>query len=323
MREIDELMQIFEAYRGENAFRAEPEELYEPIRYILDLGGKRVRPLLVLMGCELFDGEISAALPAAYAVELFHNFTLAHDDIMDNALLRRNKPTVHQKYNTAQAILSGDVMLIYSYKYLSHLQARKFQQAIDLFNATAIKVCEGQQYDMNFQTATEVSVREYLTMIEFKTAELLAGSLMLGAIVADAGDEDARYLFEFGKNIGICFQLLDDLLDAFGEESEVGKRIGGDIAENKKTYLYIKAMEIAEGVNRDKLVYYYRNNVPVEEKVKHVLDIFRETGVEQLARQEAQKFNEAAFNNLNLVKVSEEKKRILKEFAELMFNRKS
>jgi geranylgeranyl diphosphate synthase type II len=323
MREIHELTQIFEDYRKKNAFRAVPTELYEPVRYMLDLGGKRVRPLLVLMGCDLFDGEISEALPAAYAVELFHNFTLAHDDIMDNAALRRNKPTIHQKYSTAQAILSGDVMLIYSYEYLNRLEARKFRRAVDLFNATAIRVCEGQQYDMNFQTAAEVSVREYLTMIEFKTAELLAGSLKLGAIVADASDEDAMHLFEFGKNMGICFQLFDDLLDAFGEESKVGKKIGGDIAENKKTYLYIKAMEIAEGVSRDKLVYYYRNNVPVKDKVKHVLDIFRETGVERLARQEAQRFNEAAFHNLNLVKVSSEKKRILKEFAGLMFNRKA
>jgi geranylgeranyl diphosphate synthase type II len=322
MHSQQELLKIFESYRAKHSFNAEPKELYEPIEYILGLGGKRIRPLLTLMGCDLFRGNINEALPPACAVELFHNFTLVHDDIMDNASLRRNQPTVHQKYSSAQAILSGDVMLIYAYEFLNQLKAEKFRRAIDVFNTTAIRVCEGQQYDLNFPSASEVSVKEYLRMIEFKTAELLAGSLMLGAIVGNAGDEDARHLHEFGKNIGICFQLLDDLLDAFGEEVTFGKKIGGDIAQNKKTYLYIKALELAEGAERDKLIYYFSNNIPLDEKVKHVTEIYRNVQVERLARAEAQSYNEAAFRNLEAVNVPAERKKELKEFAGMMFSRK-
>lgn len=323
MHSRQELLEIFEAYRVKHSFDAEPAQLYDPIRYILDLGGKRIRPLLTLMGCDLFSGDMQEALPAAYAVELFHNFTLMHDDIMDNASLRRNRPTVHQKYGQAQAILSGDVMLIYAYEFLKQLRDEKFRKAVDVFNATAIRVCEGQQYDMNFSSAAEVSVKEYLRMIEFKTAELLAGSLALGAIVGNAGDEDARHLYDFGKNIGICFQLLDDLLDAFGEEGTFGKKIGGDIAQNKKTYLYIKALELAEGAERDRLIYYFSNNIPVEEKVNGVMEIYRDVQVEQLARDEAQTYNEAAIYSLDLIDAPAGRKREMKEFAGMMFRRKA
>ncbi len=322
MHSRQELLEIFEAYRAKHSFGAEPAELYEPIRYILDLGGKRIRPLLTLMGCDLFGGDMQEALPAAYAVELFHNFTLMHDDIMDNASLRRNRPTVHQKYGQAQAILSGDVMLVYAYEFLNQLTVEKFRKAVDVFNATAIRVCEGQQYDMNFPSAAEVSAKEYLRMVEFKTAELLACSLALGAIAGNAGDEDARHLYQFGKNIGICFQLLDDLLDAFGEEGTFGKQIGGDIAQNKKTYLYIKARDLAEGAERDKLIYYFSNNIPVEEKVNGVMEIYRNVQVEQLARDEAQTFNEAAIASLDLIGAPAGRKRELKEFAGMMFSRK-
>jgi geranylgeranyl diphosphate synthase type II len=214
-------------------------------------------------------------------------------------------------------------MMIYVYDFLNHLDSKKFGKAVELFNKTAIRVCEGQQYDLNFQTAKNVSVKEYLGMIEAKTASLLACSLQLGAIVAGAPDKAAGHLFEFGRNMGICFQLLDDLLDAFGEEGKTGKKIGGDIAQNKKTYLHIKAMEFANGTDKERLVYYFSNNVPKEEKVKHVLEVYARLGVEKLAREEAQKFNDAAFASFGKVKVNEERKNALKDFAELMFSRQS
>jgi len=323
MHSPQELYKLFEEYRTKHSFSFSPNELYEPIRYILDLGGKRMRPLLTLMGCDLFKGKIEDALPVAYAVELFHNFTLVHDDIMDNAHLRRNHPTVHEEFGTARAILSGDVMMIYVYEFLNHLETKKFRKAIDLFNTTAIRVCEGQQYDLNFQPAKEVSVKDYLMMIEFKTAVLLACSLKLGAIVADADETNGNDLFEFGKNMGICFQLLDDMLDAFGEESKVGKKIGGDIAQNKKTYLSIKALELAKSDEKEKLIYYFSNNVPVDEKVKHVLEIYHKLGMEKCARAEAEKFHHAAFDSLDNVKVDEERKKVLKEFAASLLKRQS
>ena len=231
-----ELLNLFENYRAEHPFNSSPGELYEPVNYILGLGGKRIRPLLTLMACDLFSGNIQEALPAAYAMELFHNFTLAHDDIMDNAGLRRGNPTVHQKFNTAQAILSGDVMLIYVYDFLCRIEKDKVVKVFELFNNSAIRVCEGQQYDMNFQTAANVSVPEYLKMIEFKTAVLLACSLKTGAIIAGADDKDANLIYDFGKNIGICFQLLDDLLDAFGDESKFGKKLAGISRRTKRHF---------------------------------------------------------------------------------------
>lgn len=306
-----------------HSFQFAPPELYEPMRYILSLGGKRIRPLLALMSCDMLGGSVHEALPASYALELFHTFTLMHDDIMDNASLRRGKPTVHRQFGTPRAILSGDVMLIYAYDYLSRLETVKFRRAMDLFNATAIRVCEGQQYDLNFQADEEVTVKDYLLMIECKTAALLACSLKLGAIVAGADEHDANRLYEFGKNMGICFQLLDDMLDSFGEEGKFGKKIGGDIAENKKTFLHIKAMEAAGRAEREKLLYYLRNNVPVDEKVKHVLEIYHELGVDRLARQEAQRYNEAAFASLDRVQVADERKKTLRDFATMMVSRQA
>ncbi|HXH19372.1 MAG TPA: polyprenyl synthetase family protein [Chitinophagales bacterium] len=321
MHSPQQLLQLFEEYRSKHSFHYSPEELYEPIRYILDLGGKRMRPLLVLMGCDLFSGTMEDALPAAYAMELFHNFTLVHDDIMDNASLRRNKPTVHEKFGIPRAILSGDVMILYVYKFLQQLEPEKFHKVITLFNSSAIRVCEGQQYDWNFQNAREVSVKDYLKMIEFKTAALLSCSLEVGAIIADADEVDAHHLFEFGRNIGICFQLLDDLLDAFGEQGKFGKKIGGDVAQNKKTYLHIKALELAGGEDKEKLIFYSLNNVPSEEKVKHILEIYRKLGVEKIVRDEALKFHSKALDNLKHIKAGEQRKQVLHDFAEALFKR--
>lgn len=323
MNSPQQLFELFEEYRKAHSFRYAPDELYEPIRFFLDLGGKRMRPVLTLLGCDLFNGKLENALPAAYAIELFHNFTLMHDDIMDNAALRRGKQTTHEKFGIPQAILSGDVMLIYAFEYLNHLDDKKFRKATDLFNSTAISVCEGQQYDMNFQTQAEVTIREYLTMIEFKTAVLLACGLKLGAIIADADEEDANKLFEFGKNMGICFQILDDTLDVFAEKEKFGKKTGGDIAQNKRTYLLLKAMELATGADKEKLTFYLTNNVPMEEKVQHIIELYRTLGVRELAEQEARKYHLLALGCLNDVKADEEKKKMLKQYAESLLIRQS
>ena len=323
MQAPKQLFQLFEDYRKAHALRHAPDELYEPIRYFLDLGGKRMRPVLTLLGCDLFSGKTEEALPAAYAIELFHNFTLMHDDIMDHASLRRGKQTVHEKYGMSEAILSGDVMLIYAYAFLNHLDDARLRKALNLFNATAIRVCEGQQYDMNFQTAPEVGISEYLTMIEYKTAVLLACSLKLGAIIAQASDEDADNLFEFGKNMGICFQILDDTLDAFAEKEKFGKKTGGDIAENKKTYLFLKTMELASGSDKEQLEFYFGNNIPVEEKVPRVIEIFNKFGIRKLAEEEAKKFHLQALACLGKVNADEKRKSVLKDYAESLFIRQS
>lgn len=318
-----QFLEYFEGYRQAHAFRFAPDALYNPVRYFLDLGGKRIRPVLTLLGCDIFNGSMEDALPPAYAVELFHNFTLMHDDIMDNATLRRGKQTTHEKFGIPQAVLSGDVMLIYAYEFLNHLDNARYRKAMDLFNATAIRVCEGQQYDMNFQTTADVSLPEYLTMIEFKTAVLLACSLKLGAIIAGAGESDANRLFDFGKYMGICFQILDDTLDAFAEKEKFGKKTGGDIAENKKTYLLLKALEIAPQPVRERLVFYFSNNVPVEEKVPQVIEIYHALGIRQLAEEEARNYHLQALDCLRSVNADEAKKHALKEYAESLLLRQS
>lgn len=282
-----------------------------------------MRPVLTLLGCDLFNGNIEEALPAAYAMELFHNFTLMHDDIMDNAPLRRGKPTVHEQFSAPQAILSGDVMLIYAYDFLQQLESGKHRKAMQLFNTTAIQVCQGQQYDMNFQTAADVSLREYLVMIELKTAVLLACSLKTGAVVAGADERDAHLLYDFGKNMGICFQILDDMLDAFADKEKFGKKTGGDIAENKKTYLVLKALERADRKQKERLQYYFSNNVSPEEKVRHVIEIFTDLGIKQLAQEEARNYHLRALDSLRNVRAEEKKKTELKEYAESLLMRQS
>ncbi|GIV32722.1 MAG: isoprenyl synthetase [Chitinophagales bacterium] len=323
MQSFESLYRLFEDYRHKHAPSAEPDELYEPIRYILNLGGKRIRPVLTLAGCALFNGNVRHALPAAYAVELFHNFTLLHDDIMDNARLRRHKPTAHLKFGIPRAILSGDVTLIYAYKFLSQLPQKYIQPSFALFNSTAIKVCEGQQFDMNFQHRQRITISDYLKMIEYKTAVLLACSLKLGAVVADASEKDARLLYEFGRKIGICFQLMDDLLDAFGDEKKLGKTIGGDIAENKKTFLLLKAMEQAKGKTKQKLLFCLTNNVPVEEKVSCVLNIYHQLNIRQITLHEITRLHKQALQHLSRIQAPEKNKAPLRSFAEALLTRQS
>ena len=224
------------------AFKSEPKNLYEPIRYILSLGGKRLRPVLTLMSAEVFDVDCKKALAAATAVEVFHNFSLIHDDIMDDAPLRRGNETVHQKWNINTGILSGDAMLILAYQYFEEYEPSIFRELAKLFSKTALEVCEGQQYDVDFETRDDVTISEYLKMIEYKTAVLVGAAMKMGAIVAGTSEENANSIYDFGLNLGIAFQLQDDYLDAFGNPETFGKQVGGDIIENKKTYLYLKAV---------------------------------------------------------------------------------
>ena len=243
MHHFEKIQKIIQnAITGEN-FTEEPRALYEPISYSLNTGGKRLRPALLLMAVNLYSSDIESFVLPALGIEIFHNFTLVHDDIMDNASLRRNQPTVHAKWDTNTAILSGDAMFIKAYEYILKYEGRKAHAIYKIFNRSAMRVCEGQQYDMNFETSSNVTEHEYLQMIELKTAELIACSLKMGALIGGADDEEADQLFEFGKNLGMAFQLQDDYLDSFGDEQAFGKNIGGDILADKKTYLLIKAYE--------------------------------------------------------------------------------
>lgn len=322
MQMVEKLQQLFETYRQARPFDGTPQGLYEPVNYVMDLGGKRLRPAMVLLGYRLFDTQVEKALPLAYAVEVFHNFTLVHDDIMDAAPLRRGQPTVHHAFDVNRAILSGDVMLILAYEYLAQLPQTAFlPEVLRVFNQVAREVCEGQQLDMEFETRLQVAIPEYIRMIELKTAVLLAGSLAIGAIAAGASREDVARLYDFGRFSGIAFQLQDDLLDAFGESEKVGKRIGGDIAQNKKTFLWLKALELASPAQLSELNALCQPGVEVEEKITRVLEIYRTLGIEEAAQQEKQYYMELAFQKLQAVQGAEEDKTTLKQLAYLLLNR--
>ena len=246
MHTVSELQKKFEKKLRAYRFPDSPRSLYEPCEYILSLGGKRLRPVMALMACNLFKPRVTAAYPVAFAVEAFHNFTLMHDDIMDNAPLRRGKATAHEKYNTNTAILSGDVLLVWAYRFLEEIRDKKTaMKIVSVLSRVAVDVCEGQQYDVDFETRNDVSLEEYVRMIELKTAVLLGAALEMGALVAKASDRDAEYLYHFGRLAGIAFQIQDDLLDAFGDAASFGKQVGGDILQNKKTYLVLKTLEVA------------------------------------------------------------------------------
>lgn len=298
-----------------------PKELYEPESYILSLGGKRIRPLLALIASDLFEKNPSLSLNAALSVELFHNFSLIHDDILDAAPLRRNQATVHVKWNTNIAILSGDVMLVKAFQCLEFYDASVFKSLAKVFNATSIEVCEGQQLDMNFETSESVAVDSYLEMITLKTAVLLGCSLKMGAITVGAAETDQNNLYEFGKHLGISFQLLDDLLDAFADDAEkFGKQTGGDIIANKKTFLLLKAMELASDKQLAEIKRLMKLNDPIE-KVKEMLKIYSDLNIEQLCQNEADKHTQSALNFLGNVNASPAKKEKLKQFALELLNR--
>ncbi|MCX6351756.1 MAG: polyprenyl synthetase family protein [Bacteroidetes bacterium] len=304
-------------------FPGEPRSLYYPAEYMMSLGGKRIRPVLVLMGCDLFGGDISKALQPALAVEVFHNFSLVHDDLMDNAALRRGKETVHTRWGRDIAILSGDVMLVHAYELLAKAEGKVLPQILSVFNELAKRVCEGQQLDMDFQQRNDVTEKDYLKMIGLKTAALLGGSFKIGALIAEANPEDAAKIYDFGYGLGTAFQLHDDILDTFGDEETFGKKIGGDIIENKKTYLTIKALEVgtAEQVTELEHLYNLINPLPPEEKIKRVKKVFEELNIANLALQKRDEIYNNSIQKLESIAATTEKKNILLAFAEGLMQR--
>ena len=299
-----------------------PENLYDPIRYILDMGGKRIRPMLSLLAYRLYKDDFRKALRPALAVEVFHNFTLMHDDIMDKAPLRRNKPSVHKKWNENIAILSGDVMLIKVYDLMLEVGDTSAKEVIRRFNHCAIEVCEGQQFDMDFETREKVTEAEYLNMIRLKTAVLLGFSLEMGGLIAGAPEKDLEHLKEFGINMGIGFQLMDDLLDVYADKELFGKQVGGDILSNKKTYLLIKALEMASGVEYENLnTWIMAKNFNKEEKIKAVTATYDQLGIEHLTKKQIEKYFKVGLKEFGKIDVPEDRKSDLLELTTYLMNR--
>lgn len=301
----------------------EPASLYDPIHYILDLGGKRLRPLLTLMTADAFEGDYKKALNAALSIEIFHNFSLIHDDIMDDAPLRRGKATVHEKWDVNTGILSGDAMLIMAYQLFEYYDPKTFQELAKLFSKTALQVCEGQQYDMDFENRDDVSVANYLKMIEFKTAVLVGAAMKMGAIVAGASNKDQDNVYEFGRLLGIAFQLQDDYLDAFGDPKTFGKQVGGDIIENKKTFLFLKALEFSNDDDKLQLQHLFGiNPSDATDKIDTVKQIFMSSGSADATRKEIVNYTQLAFSVLDELSIPEDKKEMLKQFGHDLMNRR-
>jgi geranylgeranyl diphosphate synthase, type II len=323
MLSIPEYQEEFLLYLKSQNIGKDPKNLYDPIDYILQLGGKRMRPVLTLMTAEIFDIDYKLALPAALAVEVFHNFSLIHDDIMDDAPLRRGQITVHEKWNVNTGILSGDAMLILAYQYFENYQPKTFRKLAKLFSKTALEVCEGQQYDVDFETRNDVTIAEYLKMIEYKTAVLVAAAMKMGAIIAQTSKENSRLIYDFGINLGLAFQLQDDYLDAFGDPKTFGKQVGGDIIENKKTYLYLKALEFLKPEEKKKLMQLFSVHLEDNEnKINAVKEIFNSTGASQATQKAIEDFTLNAFKILKKIEISNDKKAILKDFGENLMSRK-
>lgn len=300
----------------------EPENLYEPMVYIMNLGGKRLRPVSVLMVAELFDCSYEKALDAALAIEIFHNFSLVHDDIMDNAPVRRGQPTVHEKWDTNTGILSGDAMLINAYRLFENYQGETFRELAKLFTRTAIKVCEGQQYDVDFEQRDDVELDEYLKMIEYKTAVLVGAAMEMGAIVAGTDEKSKEFIYEFGCLLGLAFQLQDDYLDVFGDFETFGKQIGGDIIANKKTFLYLKALKTAPKSEAAQLVHLFSitPDNPVQ-KIKAVTTIFKQAGIKEITQDKIREYTEKAYKVLDQIDLPEERKAVFREFGNKLMNR--
>ncbi|THD69118.1 polyprenyl synthetase family protein [Robertkochia marina] len=322
MKSIEAYREVFSEYLNSKISRKEPINLYDPMNYIMNLGGKRLRPTLTLVTADLFGGNHRHALDAALAVEIFHNFSLVHDDIMDDAPLRRGHATVHEKWDVNTAILSGDAMLILAYQLFESYEPETFQKLAKLFSKTAIEVCEGQQYDVDFENRDDVTIDEYLKMITYKTAVLLGASLKMGAIIAGASDREAQAIYDFGINLGIAFQIMDDYLDAFGDQASFGKQVGGDIIENKKTFLYLKTLEHLSPADAKQLTDLYSiTPEDPEDKVRSVKELVVSSGAADLTQQAIEKYTNKALDILNSLERSEAEKTILKGFAHQLMRR--
>lgn len=305
----NQLIDLFETRIQSMELPSEPKNLYLPISYTLEAGGKRIRPIMVLISNNIFNGNTEQAMNAALAIEVFHNFTLLHDDIMDNADVRRARPTVHKKWNSNIAILSGDTMLIHSYKLLSKCQCRQFHNVFESFNTLAALVCEGQQIDMDFETRQDVDIEEYINMISLKTSALIAGALKIGAQIADANQKECDLLYEFGMNIGNAFQLKDDQLDTYGDEKTFGKRIGGDIVEGKKTFLLLTALNNADKTTKERLLNIISNTTITEtEKIEGVRSIYDSLNVKEITQNKINDYFNSAMAIIDQLDVSQEKK---------------
>lgn len=322
MESISFYREKFIEYLNNQVLLKEPQSLYEPIVYMMNLGGKRLRPVSVLMAAELFDCSYEKALDAALAIEIFHNFSLVHDDIMDDASVRRGKQTVHEKWDLNTGILSGDAMLIRAYQLFENYEGETFRELAKLFSKTAIKVCEGQQYDVDYEEQEEVSIDEYLKMIEYKTAVLVGAAMEMGAIVAGAKQDHKEQIYKYGCLLGTAFQLQDDYLDIFGDFASFGKQIGGDIIENKKTFLYLTALKKAKPADALQLEHLYTLSPDdTEQKIETVTAIFETAGVKESTRKKIEEITEEAFAVLEAMDLPEKKKSVFREFGAKLMNR--
>lgn len=323
MHAVSQYQKFLDEYLQSQLELKDPRNLYEPIHYILGLGGKRIRPVLTLMSAEIFGASYKKALSAALAVEVFHNFSLVHDDIMDDAPLRRGSVTVHEKWDINTAILSGDAMLILAYQYFEFYKPVIFRKLAKLFSKTALEVCEGQQMDVDFEIRQDVTIPEYMKMIEYKTAVLVAAAMKMGAIIAETSKKNAKLIYNFGLNLGIAFQLQDDYLDAFGDPETFGKQLGGDIIENKKTYLYLKAIEFAGESEKQKLTDLFSTQLEDSSaKITDVKAIFVNSGAATATQKAIEEYTFMAFDTLEKMSIDDKKKQILRSFGENLMERK-
>ena len=323
MLQIQQYREEFEKYLNAYTPPKTPQNLYNPVSYFLSLEGKRIRPILTMLSCDLFDGNYKDSLDAALAVEVFHNFSLVHDDIMDEAPLRRGNQTVHQKLDLSTAILSGDVMLILAYQLFENYNKNIFVALAKLFSKTAVEVCEGQQLDIDFSKLNDINSTKYLNMVELKTAVLIGASMKMGAIVAKASDNEQENIYEFGKNLGIAFQIQDDFLDSFGDEKKFVKVIGGDIIENKKTLLYVKSMEIFTEKDKTKLTKLYSSkHLDESKKIEVVKELFLKYNIPSIIENEINYYTQLAFKKLDNLNISDHKKDFLFDFGNSLMKRK-
>jgi len=322
MYTIPELQQLIEKAIPAIEYPPHPKNLYDPITYIMNLGGKRLRPALVLIATDLFSGDVKAAMPAALAIETFHNFTLIHDDIMDNAPLRRGKQTVHEKWGVNNAILSGDVMMVEANKQLAQVNAEVLKDVLNTFNATAQGVCEGQQLDMEFETRDDVSIPEYINMIRLKTAVLVGGAMQLGAIISRANVAETELIFDFGESLGIAFQLQDDILDVYGDPDKFGKQVGGDIISNKKTFLLLNLQQAATAEDQE-ILKKQLSNTDLNSKISAITALYEKYKIRELATREMTAYLDKAFDALARISVPDSRKVQLIQLSRELMNREN